>query len=113
MIHLIFPDTEKRRKKNCSKNQLEGASIPTADQLGSPVRAVTSWSDFVRGLRKKKNPNRDRSEREEGVTGRQASRQAAAARGGRAGYASAKARGQEKKRKDSEKVDTERERGHL
>lgn len=47
------------------------------------------------------------------MTGRQASRQAAAARGGRAGYASAKARGQEKKRKDSEKVDTERERGHL
>lgn len=45
------------------------------------------------------------------MTGRQRSRQAAAARGGRAGYASAKARGQEKKRKNSEKVDSERERG--
>lgn len=64
VIHLIFPDTEKRRKKNCSKNQLEGASIPTADQLGSPVRAVTSWSDFIRGLRKKKTPTEiDQSER--------------------------------------------------
>ena len=47
------------------------------------------------------------------MTGSQPSRQAAAARGGRAGYASAKARGQEKKRKNSEKVDSEREEGHL
>ncbi len=47
------------------------------------------------------------------MTGSQPSRQAAAAGGGRAGYASAKGRGQEKKRKNSEKVDSEREGGHL
>lgn len=56
---------------------------------------------------------REIREIEEGVTERQPSRQVAAARGGRAGYASAKARGQEKKRQNSEKVDSEQERGHL
>jgi len=44
------------------------------------------------------------------VTGSQPSRQAATAGGGRAGDASAKARGQEKTRQDSEKVDSEGER---
>lgn len=47
------------------------------------------------------------------MTGSQPSRQTAAARGGRAGYAPAKARGQEKKRKNSEKVDSELEGDHL